>query len=61
MCIKCVHENPESQWELKNLIFKSLACLSVWQPTEVELQSEDLVEAFPDNGKFKKYLSEKPY
>jgi hypothetical protein len=56
-----VHKNEESQWGLKNLIFKSLACLSECQPTEIELQSEDLGEAFPGNGEFKKYLSEKPY
>jgi hypothetical protein len=42
------------------VIFKSRACLSCSQPIEIELLSEDLVEAFQDNGEFNTYLSEKP-
>jgi hypothetical protein len=43
------------------VIFESRARLSLSQPIEIKLSSEDLVEAFQDNGDFNTYLSEKPY
>ncbi len=51
------HESEERE----KLIFKSLARLLECQPTEIELQGKDLVEAFPGYGESQKYLSKKPY
>jgi hypothetical protein len=45
---------------LCDYLHPSFERLSFGQPTEIELQSEDLVEAFQDNGGFNMYLSEKP-
>jgi hypothetical protein len=50
-----------SRYGVYVIIFtRHLERLSFSQPTEIELQSKDFVEAFQDNGGFSMYLSEKP-
>ena len=59
-CATFAPDYEESLWGLCDYLHPSFERLSFGQPTEIELQSEDLVEAFQDNGGFNMYLSKKP-
>jgi hypothetical protein len=59
--VLCLHWIMRSRYGVYvNIFTRHLERLSFGQPTEIELQSKDLVEAFQGNGEFNMYLSEKP-